>query len=185
MRLDKRQKDVLLSWISEGLRTDEINRRAARFSTPFHVNTRITAYYRKSRAVKIDQVQTEAEFASVRSGLAKKTERVAKLQLVAELLMKDLLSDGEESRLWLDQIKGIGSNENFERIEYKAFNKAEVDALRGVLDDIAAEVGDRAKNRRSNLNFNLSRLSDDQLERIADGETPRKVIMCELEQSPA
>jgi hypothetical protein len=60
--------------------------------------------------------------------------------------LKDLLSeDGEENRIWLDQVKGIGSQDNYERIEYIEFNKAEIEALRGILDDIASEVGHRIK----------------------------------------
>ncbi|MDQ3007192.1 MAG: hypothetical protein M3R47_17640 [Chloroflexota bacterium] len=49
MRLNKSQKEALLSWVAEGLKTDEINKRAGKFKPRFDVSTRIVAYYRKSR----------------------------------------------------------------------------------------------------------------------------------------
>jgi hypothetical protein len=52
--------------------------------------------------------------------------------------------------------KGIGSQDNYERVEYEEFNKAEVESLRGVLDDIAREVGDRSKIEQPPVNLNLS-----------------------------
>jgi hypothetical protein len=43
----------------------------------------------------------------------------------------------------LDQVKGVGSGDAAMIVDYEEFNKSEVDAYRGVLDDIAKEVGDR------------------------------------------
>lgn len=42
-------------------------------------------------------------------------------------------------------LRFLGSGPMSEKVEYEEFNKAEVDAYRGVLDDIAKEVGDRQK----------------------------------------
>jgi hypothetical protein len=142
MRLKKAQKEVLLTWIAEGLKTDEINTRAAKFKPRFRVSTRIVAYYRKRRGVKLDEIQEAGETSSLKTGLAIRENRVAKLQLLADTMLADLL---DNSRLWLPQVKGIGSHDNYERVEYEEFNKAEVDAVRGVLDDIAAEVGERVR----------------------------------------
>lgn len=49
--------------------------------------------------------------------------------------------------LWLDQVKGVGSGEIATIVEYEEFNKGEVDAYRGVLDDIAKELGHRVQRQ--------------------------------------
>jgi len=142
IRLNKGQKEALLSWVAEGLKTDEINKRAAKFKPRFKVSARVVAYYRKSRDVKLEEIKAADETSALNTGLALKENRVARLQKLADLLIDDLF---ELDLLWTDEVKGIGGADNFERIDYKEFNKAEVDALRGVLDDIAAEVGHRIK----------------------------------------
>jgi hypothetical protein len=146
MRLKKAQKEALLAWIAEGLESDEINKLASKFRPRFKVSRRVVTHYRKTRDVKLDEIKEADETSALTTGLALKENRVAKLQLLADRLLKDLLSeDGEENRIWLDQVKGIGSQDNYERIEYIEFNKAEIEALRGILDDIASEVGHRIK----------------------------------------
>ena len=57
MRLKKAQREALLSWIAEGLQTDEINKRAAKFKPRFNVSTRLVTHYRKTRGVKLDAIQ--------------------------------------------------------------------------------------------------------------------------------
>lgn len=146
MRLNKKQKEAVLQWVAEGLESDEINRRAAKFKPPFKVSKTQVAFYRKSRQVNLQEIKQSAEFDALKSGLALKVERVKVLQQMANKFITDLMpeDDGENKR-WLLQVKGIGSQDNYERVEYYEFNKAEVDALRGVLDDIASEVGERLK----------------------------------------
>lgn len=175
MTLKKAQKDAVLEWIGEGLETDEINKRAAKFKPRFTISRRAVAHYRKTRGVKLEEILEEGETSSLKTGLALKENRVAKLQLLADKMLADLL-DKDDSSMWLLQVKGIGSQDNYERVEYLEFNKAEVDAVRGVLDDIAAEVGERVKKSQPNLNVDLSKLTDAQLERIANGADPLKVI---------
>jgi len=50
-----------------------------------------------------------------------------------------------EGSLWTDQVKMIGSGDCQERVEFESFNSAEVDQYRGVLDDIAKELGGRVQ----------------------------------------
>jgi hypothetical protein len=57
-------------------------------------------------------------------------------------MMGDLMGG---DKMWLLQVKGIGSHDNYERVEYWEFNRSEVESLRGVLDDIASEVGERIR----------------------------------------
>ena len=147
IRLKKAQKEALLTWIAEGLKTDEINRRAAKFKPRFKVSNRVVTHYRKTRNFQLEEIKQADEISALTTGLALKENRVAKLQLLANRLLKDLLGEeGSDELLWLDQVKGIGSHDNYERVEYVEFNKAEIDALRGLFDDIAIEVGDRKKN---------------------------------------
>lgn len=144
MRLNKSQREAVLQWIAEGLGTDEINKRAANFRPNFNVLRSQVDYYRKTRGVKLDEIQEQGENSALATGLALKENRVAKLKLLADKMLQDLLAPDTE-KWWLLQVKGIGSRENYERVEYYEFNKAELDAVRGVLEDIAAEVGDRIR----------------------------------------
>lgn len=75
------------------------------------------------------------------TGLALKENRVADLQKLAQLLKKDLFG----GFLWTEETKGIGSGEAAEIIDYDVFNAGEIAAFRGVLDDIAKEVGGRVQ----------------------------------------
>jgi hypothetical protein len=174
MRLNKAQREALITWIAEGLESDEINKRAAKFKPRFQVSRNTVTHYRKTRAIDLETIQAEAEVDALKTGFAIKENRVRALQKLADKMMADLIGDETtENKMWLLQVKGIGSRENFERVEYWEFNRSEVESLRGLLDDIAAEVGERIRKtdltsggkplpRPMNLN-ELSKLSDDEL----------------------
>ena len=94
-------------------------------------------------------------------GLALKGQRVTKLKQLAALMERDLLG----GFLWLEQVKGVGSGDVAQIVEYEEFNKGEVDAYRGVLDDIAKEVGGRVQHTditTKDKSLNEGRLSDAQ-----------------------
>ena len=152
MRLQKAQRESLLTWIADGLESDEINKRAAKFKPKFKVSRQQVDHYRKTRKVDIAEVKKSGEFNALTSGLALSEKRVQLLQELAEKLRADLF---ENKRLWLDQVKGIGSMQNYERVEYQEFNAAEVAQLRGVLEDIALEVGERSKTMEHKGNVGL------------------------------
>jgi len=60
------------------------------------------------------------------------------------LLYGDLTGDGDKGdRRWVKDVKGIGRGEDFERVTIERPNAAWVTQFRGLLDDIAKEVGDR------------------------------------------
>jgi hypothetical protein len=144
MKLIKKQRTQLLVWIAEGLETGEINKLAAKFKPPFKVTRQQVDHYRKTRDVKLDEIKAQDETSALTTGLSLKENRVKLLHDLAGLLSRDIF---EGKRLWLDQAKGIGSAENYERIDYQEFNTAEVAQLRGLLDDIATEVGERVKRQ--------------------------------------
>lgn len=139
MRLLKNQKETLLTWISEGLQSDEINLRAAVFDPPFDVSRQQVDWYRSTRAKSIAAMSASAEHDALTTGLALKSNRVMKLQQLATLMEADIFG----GFLWTDQVKMIGSGPFAKEVDYEEFNTAEVQQYRGTLDDIAKEMGHR------------------------------------------
>lgn len=148
MRLKKAQINELLKWVAEGLTTPEINERAAKSEDPFRVSRSQVDYYRHTRKVNIWEIAQSQQTEALASGLALKAERVRRLQLLAALMEEDIFYGA----LWLDQVKMIGSGFDQERVEYEEFNTAEIAQYRGILDDIAKEVGDRKQINEVDLN---------------------------------
>jgi hypothetical protein len=140
MKLRKKQREYLLQLVAEGLKIREINERAAKFKPRFKVTPQQVDYYRQSRGLVLETVLETSESDALKTGLALKEERVKAIKILANTLF-DELTRAKDQRLWTDNAKSIGN----ERYDYIEFNKAEVDALRGLLDDIAAEVGERLK----------------------------------------
>ena len=133
----------MLQWVAEGLQSDEINERAAVFNPPFTIGRATITHYRKTRKTDIETIIAQDEHDALSSGLALRAERVKKLKALALRLERDLFTDVEDDYVWTDQVKSIGSGGTYEIVEYEEFNKAEIDAYRGLLDDIAKEMGDR------------------------------------------
>ena len=152
MRLKKSQKEALLSWIAEGLQTDEINARAEQFTPRFVVSTQLVDHYRQSRRIDLETIRHAGELAALTDGLAKTEVRVQKLQQLAALMEHDLLG----GFLWTDQVKSVGNGPFAQIVEYEEFNGSEVAAYRGVLDDIAREVGGRVAKADATLNGTLT-----------------------------
>jgi len=146
MRLKKDQKTILLSWIAEGLTSDEINNRADIFVPQFSVSRQQVDWYRKTRQVDIVRILAEDEYKALRTGLASKMQRVKRLKELAATLEKDLFS-GERDDIWLPQVKGVGVGKAATVVDYEEFNRFEIDAYRGLLDDIAKEVGERVQKQ--------------------------------------
>jgi hypothetical protein len=146
MRLKKAQKEAVLKWIAEGLQTDEINGLANSFDPPFSVLRSQVDYYRKTRWIDLEAISKISEKTALVEGYALKEHRVYKLSLLAALMEKDLFG----GFLWTDQVKGVGSGEIAEIVDYEEFNGAEVVQYRGVLDDIAKETGGRVQKVDNN-----------------------------------
>ena len=129
--------------IAEGLTSDEMNKRAAGFVPPFSVTRQNVDNYRKRWRIRISEIRELADNAAIEEGLARKSERVSLLRRLAEHMTADLF---EHNLFWVSMVKGIGGETHYERVEYQEFNSSEVAQLRGVLDDIAKEVGGRKIN---------------------------------------
>jgi hypothetical protein len=143
LRLKKSQKEAVVAWIAEGLETTEINERAGNFNPPFSVLREQVYKYRKSRAIDLAAIQKAGEFDALTQGLALKEVRVQKLQQLAALLEADLFG----GFLWTEQTKSVGSGLTQEIVDYEEFNASEVSQYRGVLDDIAKEMGGRIQKQ--------------------------------------
>lgn len=166
MKLRKAQREFLLTLIAEGLEIGEINERAAKFRPRFKVTRQQVDHYRKTRGLALEEILEASEADALKSGLALRIERVKALKLLADKMLDELTSDPK--KWWLPQVKGIGQGDNFERVEHFEFNKGELDTFRAVLDDIAAEVGDRIKRVDATTNGKeIAPVSDDdRLERM-------------------
>jgi hypothetical protein len=149
MKLKKSQAEHLLTLIGEGLKTDEINKRAEKFDPSFSVSRAQVQHYRKTRQIDIDAIRKAGELRGLTEGLATKEARVDLLKKLADKMRDDLLVEPEskdDSRWWVHNVKGIGRGDDFQQVDIYEFNASETRELRGVLDDIAAETGGRVKN---------------------------------------
>lgn len=124
MRLNKKQKEYLLSLVAEGLKSDEINERGAKFNPAFEVSRAQVAAYRASRGVVLEEITQASESDALRAGFALKEDRIEALTEIAELIYADLQS-------------GLHRGESF------AFKESAIRQWRGLLDDIAKESGGR------------------------------------------
>jgi hypothetical protein len=141
MRLQKAQREALLSWVAEGLESDAINQRAAAYEQPFSVSRGLVDYYRKTRKIDLKKLALDGQVDALNTGLAIKGERVKRLQLLAALLEEDLFS----GMVWIDDVKGVGNGDIAQIVEFERFNDSEISQYRGILDDIAKEVGGRVQ----------------------------------------
>jgi hypothetical protein len=152
-QLSKEQKDALLTWIAEGLDTDEINKRAAKFKPPFKVSRQLVRHYRKTRELSFQEIKEADENSALKKGFAIRVERVTLLQTMAEKIVEDLFpQDDVGNKRWLEMSKTVAN----EPYDYVQFNRGEFEELRGILDDIAREVGERRPDMVVNNNFNFS-----------------------------
>jgi hypothetical protein len=166
MELSKKQKEHLLELISAGLKTREINQRAALVKPPYKVSRQQVDFYRDSRGVKLKEIEQSSESAALKTGLAIREKRVEALEEVATLLLKDLRS----GRLWLDSVKAVGTGRQTTIVDYKEFNLTELNALRNLLDDIAKEKRERTYGQPAENTDDESDLSDEDLSELTDEE---------------
>jgi hypothetical protein len=171
MKLDVWQKKHCLKLVAQGLSTSEINEQAAKYKRPYEVSESQVSYYRVTRAHDLKAISKLSEREALINGFSQKEKRVHVLSLLAALMTQDLTG----GLLWLEDEKGVGSGDAAKTIEIERFNASEVAQLRGVLDDIAKEMGHRVQGS-VNLNIDWSKLSDSQLDRIIAGESVVDVI---------
>lgn len=103
-----------------------------------------------------ERVKNERRKEVMESGLALDYERVKTLKRIAALLEGEIEKraestegpdgqpvEGERYRVWLPDVKQIGSGDDAERVDIERYNSPIFGDLRGVLDDLAKETGGR------------------------------------------
>lgn len=144
-RLDKKQRTLILQWIMEGLSDQQIIKRAAeQKKNPFTISQPLLARtYRKKAGPKVEEIMKQKETSALKEGLAIRENRVATLQWLADIMQKDII----DGKLWLKKSKTIttvgGEEEKELLIDEPIYNHQLANQFRGVLDDIAKEMGDR------------------------------------------
>lgn len=139
-------------------------------------------YVWQDRAAEFDAAEERIKDATrqrvLAEGLALDYERVTRLVRLAEDLEGQIYEElnGLRARLWLPDVKQIGSGEFAERVDIVRFNAALIEQFRGTLDDIAKETGGRVKKSEITgrdggpLEMrHVDDLSDDELAVIAAG----------------
>jgi len=76
------------------------------------------------------------------TGYAVWQKRVWDLNRLAETLFDDLQ---KSTRRWVTDVKTVGSGDDLERIEVERFNAPLMKEFRGLLDDLAREMGERVQ----------------------------------------
>lgn len=136
-RLTRAQRSALLAWVAEGCSQQELEARAQSFKPAFTFSHQTVKRYRDKARVEIKKIKEEKDKNAIAAGYEQKDFRVQKLAELARLLERDIFGE----RLWLEVIKIIGIRTQKEI----KFNADEVSQFRGVLDDIAKELGERVK----------------------------------------
>jgi hypothetical protein len=158
----------LIKWAAEGLRLPEINELASKHVPPFKVEWEQLKYARSKSVAEFTRLREESENEALSEGLARKAIRIRRLAQLAAKLEDDLY---ENDRLWVTEPKQVGPH----LVEVEKFNAAEVKEYRGLLDDIAREIGDR----RQGVNLALTKELDaflDQLKDNLDADTYAQVL---------
>lgn len=141
------QRNAVLTWVAEGLGLPEIRLRAAEFDPPFEIEYRQVKHLRQRAGIKYRQIQEEIEAELIGEGLARKALRIKAL---TDLFDKHLdLIQARASDPSMIEIPGGGTGlvvRDYKGIQpvYK-FDAAVVREMRGLLDDIAREKGDRGQ----------------------------------------
>lgn len=139
MRFSKVQREYLIEWIAAGDNLAAVKKKAAASEPPFVVSAKSFEYWQRDVRGRTNRAIEEGQEAALKSGLAVRGERVRQLNEMADILRAELLG----GKLWVDRVRGIGSGEDFKRVEEQEFNRAELDLWRTLVDDIAREVGGR------------------------------------------
>lgn len=134
--LTKDQKLLIQEWVAAGHSNREIIRLAAEHDPPFAVKSaNISKSYRKPTEKKVQQIRAEKqEEDALRTGLALKEERIRMLQETADYLYKEI-----------KQIPAARAQ----------LVPTYINSMRGCLDDIAKELGQRSTKMDVNANVRV------------------------------
>lgn len=172
MKLTREQRNLLVRWAAEGLRLPEINERAAGCDPPFRVEWEQLKHARTKFAATFTRFREEFESQAISEGLSRKAARLRQLEQVYDLHLELIQARGKEmageiaggaTGLMVRDYKGKDADTPV----YK-YDAALIREMRGMLDDIAREMGDRKNNvdittKGQPLTFaNLAQLATDE-----------------------
>lgn len=113
------------------------------WSSRYNWSERAEAYDAQLEAEKTARAQE-----IMQTGLAFTHERVKELKELYALLKKQLYDRGEDGtlhKLWVPDVKQVGSGSHAERVDIERYNSPLIGDIRGVLNDLAEETGGRQK----------------------------------------
>jgi len=132
VRLTNEQRLLIEEWVAAGKTNQQIIRLAAEYDPPFEVKSaNISKTFRKGSEKKEAVILEERSAEAVSAGLAEKEARIRMLQETAEYMF------GWMKRVPPDKMPQI------------------VNAMRGCLDDIAKELGQRSSKVDVNANVRV------------------------------
>ena len=135
MRLTNDQKLLIQGWVAAGKSNREIIRLAAEHEPPFRINgANISKTFRKPVREKVERIREKKEEDVLRTGLAVKEERIRMLEETAQYLFSEI-----------KQIPPAKAN----------LVPGYVTGMRGCLDDIAKELGQRSNKIDVNANVRV------------------------------
>jgi hypothetical protein len=157
--INQTQRAMLVEWAAARLDTNDIRKRALASDPPFLPSYLQIKNARKTARVNFIKYRQELVAEATKTGYREAEVRIGRLAAALELLERDLFG----GRHWVCDVKMVGD----EVVEIERFNEGLVKQFRGLLDDIAREVGGRAS--RLDVNVDVTKLSDEELRRIVEG----------------
>lgn len=144
----------------------------ARWSTNFGWQSRATLYDSEVEEHKTQEAKKRQKQA-LETGLSLDYERIITLKELSAFLLGQLYEEGETGtlhRLWLPDVKQIGSGEFAQRVDIERFNAPLISEIRGLLDDLAKETGGRMRRVEINWRDKLppDRKPDEVLQQFAE-----------------
>jgi hypothetical protein len=133
---------------------------------------------------RIKEIVEETRSALLKRGILSKENRLEFLRDRQERMMEVIAARaiahadevaGGETGLLVKDIKGIGKGEDFEKIEVWAVDTGLLRELREHEKQVAMELGEW-QERSTHVNLDMTNCSDDELERISNGEDPARVL---------
>ena len=132
MRLTNEQRLLIEEWVAAGKTNQQIIRLAAEYDPPFEVKSaNISKTFRKGSEKKETVILEERSAEAVSAGLAEKEARIRMLQETAEFMFA-----------WMKRVPPDKAPQI-------------VNAMRGCLDDIAKELGQRSSKVDVNANVRV------------------------------
>jgi hypothetical protein len=117
-----------------------------RWSVQHHWQERIAAY-EAQQAQELEAVIVEERAKILKSGFAQMHKRVELL----DMLTGTLLADVKIGKLYLKDVKAIGNGKDARQVDLEQFNEGLIRQIRGLLDDLAKELGERVSMSKQEL----------------------------------